>query len=251
MIVKWPRKNKVRRCKKCNEPLHAHPGSQYKFWIRNFEGKNDIIKAKNWHSSNEEDWKKSWIGRDVFLSVRLISLLRKISAKGIYQYREWNAKPSPLTKAEKEWIENALIKIGKLANNKPIKEVTPSDFSKVMTYFKVKKIDTKRVEYFKKRFKTDPSKIAKVLCSVEKSTTIRTGGGEVFKIEEIKDWQTLKRKKKLISFAYDEFGNSLQFDPEDKQCAIYYYDHETMLSELSHSSILDLLKQQNRHKRPK
>ena len=233
-------KDKVARCKKCKEPLHAHPGSQYKFWIQDFEGRIDILKSKNWHSVDEKDWKRSWIGRDVFLSVRLISLLKKISAKGIYQ--QAGSKYTSLTRSEKQWTEDAIASIGLLANNPVRKNIRTGEIAKLIKFFKVEKVSNKKIQYFEKKFKTKPPELIKVLCSANKAIKINTGGNETFRLADVKEWELLKGNKKLISFAFDGFGNSLHFDTKDKLCPVYYYDHETLMYELTHSSILDLIK---------
>lgn len=241
-VISGKVKNKIPRCKKCNEPLHAHPGSQYKSWIHFFEGESDIIKSENWHSSDEEDWKRKWLGRDIFLSVRLILLLKKIEAKGIYQYQPYLSPKITLTKSEKEWADHAITKIGDLAISTTRKEITTADITIMMTALNVKKINTKNVEYFENKFKSTASELVKILCSIDKPAALKAGVNEKYKIADIKNWELQKKGKKLISFAYDSFGNSLQFDPKDKLCPIYFYDHETMIYELTHSSILDMIK---------
>ena len=239
-IVSGDVKSKIARCKKCNEPLYAHPGSQYKFWLHDFEGDSDIIKSQNWHSTDEKDWKKSWIGRDIFLSVRLIFLLKKIQAKGIYQ--QSGSKYTTLTKLEKEWVENAMSRIGVLATNSIRKDITETDINKLMKYFSVQKVNNKKVEYFEKKFKIKPTELVKVLCSVDAPIIIDTGVNETCKLADVKNWEVTKGNKKLINFAFDDYGNSLQLDAKDKLCPIYYYDHETFIYELTHSSVLDLIK---------
>jgi hypothetical protein len=36
-------KDEIPKCKKCNEPLHWHPGSQSKYWLRELESDFDIL----------------------------------------------------------------------------------------------------------------------------------------------------------------------------------------------------------------
>lgn len=236
-IVSGNVKSKVVRCKKCNEPLHAHPGSQYKFWIMDFEGHSDIIKSKNWHSIDEQDWKKSWIGRDIFLSVRLISLLKTVSAKGVYQ--DPYSKYGTLTKAEKKWVKDSVTQLGSLALVKR-KNTTTDDVIKLMTFLKLKNIDIEKTRRFEKKFKMKPSELAKAICSHKGNIKINIGSGQFCKIANLKDWQPLKSRKNLIHFAFDEFGNSLLMDAKHRLCPLYYYDHETMAYELIYSSILDI-----------
>lgn len=229
----------VLRCKKCNQPLYAHPGSQYKFWIHDFEGEYDIVKSENWFSTDDKDWKKSWIGRDVFLSVRLISLLKKISAKGIYQ--QLGSKYKGLTKSEKQWVEEALNKIDSLGINIIKKEVTSDELNKLRLFLKIEELNTDNISLFEKKFNCQASDIVKILCSITEPILINAEINNEYKILGIKDWELLKSSKNLINFAFDDFGNSLQFDLKDKVCPIYHYDHETMTSELTHSCIIEMI----------
>lgn len=72
---------KISRCKTCGEPRSAHPGTQYKKWVWNGESDRDTLKSATWGSS-ENGWDR-WISRDLFFSVRLLSLLKQIGAKGL------------------------------------------------------------------------------------------------------------------------------------------------------------------------
>lgn len=228
----------VKKCKVCNEPLAAHPGSQYKFRIQDFESSRDIIKSKNWCSIDELDWKKSWIGREIFLSVRLISLLRKISAKGIYQVM--NSKYKSLTKDEKLWVEEALEKIGKLKEANVQKVITTKDISRLMGYLNIGSIVTSQVNNFEKKIKINAPELLKVLICAPANTKIKVADSE-FTVLSYQNWEIIKEKKKLLQFADDDYGNNLLLDLKEKLLPIYFYDHETMIYELMYSSILDIL----------
>jgi len=237
LVLNGEVKKSVKRCINCNQPLYAHPGSQYEFWENDIENSFDIIKSINWYSTDDKDWKKSWIGRDLFLSVRLISLLKKIGAKGIYQ----NAfsKYKQLTKTEKLWVELSLSNISMLKNN--IKnEVTIEAINNFKTAFSIVEVSNLKVEYFEKKFKIIVNEITKSICNIKKGQQINIGFESPFVIEKIENWKSTKTKTKLIAFAFDNFGNSLLFDPKDKNCSLYYYDHETMIYDLVQSSILNL-----------
>ena len=71
----------IQRCDSCGEPRSAHPGTQFSEWLWNHDSDHEALKSSTWGSS-EMGWDK-WISRDVFMSVRLFSLLRHIKAKGL------------------------------------------------------------------------------------------------------------------------------------------------------------------------
>ena len=236
-IVSGEVKDNVKRCKKCNQPLHAHPGSQYKFWIDDFEASFDIIKSENWHCTDSDDWKKTWIGRDIFLSVRLIFLLKKISAKGIYQNAY--SKFKKLTKTEKDWIEQAMEKIRELCQNTK-KEITQEAIEKFKRFYSITDNVDLASAQFEKKFKISTNEVVKNICNIKSGTEINIGFENPFIVEQLVNWKATKTKAKLIAFAFDDFGNYLLFNPKDKNCPLYLYDHETMLYDLIQESILNL-----------
>jgi hypothetical protein len=237
LVVSGEVKENIERCKVCNEPLYAHPGSQYKFWTQDFEASFDIVKSKNWLSTDDKDWEKSWIGRDTFLSVRLIFLLKKISAKGIYQYAF--SKFKQLTKTEKLWIEQSLVNIGELKDNTK-NEITREGIDKFRHFYSITGDTHLKAELFEKKFKISVNEITNNICNIKKGIEINIGFDSPFVIEQVENWELTKTKHKLIAFAFDNFGNHLLFDPKDKNCPIYFFDHETMIYDLVHSSILNL-----------
>ena len=236
-IVSGKVNDNVRRCGKCNQPLHAHPGSQYKFWIDDFEASFDIIKSENWHCADSDDWKKTWIGRDVFLSVRLIFLLKKISAKGIYQYAF--SKFKKLTKTEKNWIEQAKEKIGSLSQDIK-KEINKETIEKFKRFYSITDNTDLTSIQFQKKFKISTNEIVKNICNLNYGTKINIGLESPFIVEQLENWKATKTKTKLIAFAFDDYGNHLLFNPKDKNCSLYFYDHETMIYDLLQESILNL-----------
>jgi hypothetical protein len=236
-IISGEVNNEVKRCEKCNQPLHAHPGTQYKFWNKDFEAPYDIIKSENWHCTDSYDWKKTWIGRDVFLSVRLIFLLKKISAKGIYQYAF--SKYKKLTKAEKDWIEQELEKLGEFKNITKT-EITKETIEKFKYFYSITEESDLKSAQFEKKFKISANEIVKNICNIKYGTKINIGFESPFIVEQIENWKSIKSKTKLIAFAFDEFGNDLLFNPKDKNCPLYIYDHETMIYDLIQESILNL-----------
>ncbi len=229
---------KVKRCKICNEPLYAHPGTQYEFWNEDIITEFDIVKSKNWHSIDEKDWKRSWVDRDILISVRLISLLKKIGAKGIYQYAF--SKFKKLTKEEKNWVDSSLKRIGDLSKIKNI-EITNETLDKFKKKFKITRIASLTKETFERKFKTPTTEIIEIVCNIKDGTKIDIGFDDRFEVERFENWHLTKSKPKLIAFAFDKFGNELLFDPKDKLCSVYCFDHETMIYDLVYSSIVNIV----------
>jgi hypothetical protein len=104
-------------CGSCGEPRSAHPGTQWGESLLNPPGgsrragkewscelDHDLTKSATWGSS-EDGWNK-WVGRDLFLSVRLLHLLKKIKAKGFYEAT--CQKPNAPDKDESKWIKEKL-----------------------------------------------------------------------------------------------------------------------------------------------
>jgi hypothetical protein len=232
-------KETVLRCRECNQPLYANPGSQYKYWVQDLVSDYDIVKSTNWHSISESDWKETWIAKDVYLSLRLVSLLKKISAKGIY--KQMGSKFNGLAKIEKTWIEESLTKIGALKTESSRKELTADDIVKIRTTLQVEKIRDDKIKDFEKKYKRKASELIQVLCSVNKDIELDLGNSERFVVGEMESWEFIPSNKKLVSFARDHFGNSLHFDMTNKLCPIYHYDHETMTFDQVHGSIMDLV----------
>ena len=112
----------IPRCKECGEPRSAHPGTQ---WSENVFGgprrdqprvqgwtsdsDYDVLKSATWGSS-EKGWDQ-WISRDLFMSVRLLHLFKKIKAKGFCEAS--CEKPVAPDKADSAWITEKLQTIEK------------------------------------------------------------------------------------------------------------------------------------------
>ncbi len=106
----------IPRCDTCGEPRSAHPGSQFSEWLfypqasggagPGWTGQSEyeILKSSTWGSS-EIAWDQ-WISRDLFMSVRLLHLLKKIKAKGFYEAT--CGKPASADKAESVWIREKI-----------------------------------------------------------------------------------------------------------------------------------------------
>jgi SMI1 / KNR4 family (SUKH-1) len=107
----------IPRCTECGEPRSAHPGTQ---WSESLFGRPprdqshgegwtadsdyDVLKSSTWGSS-ERGWDQ-WISRDLYLSVRLLHLLKKIKAKGFHEAT--CQRPVSPDKDESAWINQKL-----------------------------------------------------------------------------------------------------------------------------------------------
>ena len=94
----------IQRCDSCGEPKSAHPGTQYSEWLWNYDSDREALKSSTWGSS-EMGWDKR-ISRDLFMSVRLFSLLKQIGAKGLDE--STCDKITPPNKDEMKWIKAQL-----------------------------------------------------------------------------------------------------------------------------------------------
>jgi hypothetical protein len=107
----------IPRCDACGEPRSAHPGTQWSEvlfgrppreqplgvgWTE--ESDHELLKSSTWGSS-ERGWDE-WISRDLYMSVRLLHLLKKIKAKGFYEAT--CQKPVAPNKEESAWIKEKL-----------------------------------------------------------------------------------------------------------------------------------------------
>ena len=106
-------KPSIPRCAKCGEPRSAHPGTQWSEWLLpshprkdgwTCEIDTDLSKSATWGSC-EEGWDQ-WISRDLFMSVRLLHLLKKIAAKGFSEAT--CQKSTPANREETAWINEKL-----------------------------------------------------------------------------------------------------------------------------------------------
>lgn len=108
----------IPRCEACGEPRSAHPGTQWVEYLFGTPRRNqpqgdgwtrdadyEILKSATWGSS-ELGWDK-WITRDLFVSVRLLHLLKRIKAKGFEEAT--CQKPVAPDQDESAWITEKLI----------------------------------------------------------------------------------------------------------------------------------------------
>jgi hypothetical protein len=109
----------IPRCEACGEPRSAHPGTQWSEYLFGApsrdqprgEGWTDesdyhVLKSSTWGSS-ERGWDR-WISRDLYMSVRLLHLFKKIKARGFYFYQATCQKPVAPDKEEAAWIKEKL-----------------------------------------------------------------------------------------------------------------------------------------------
>ncbi len=235
----------VKKCSHCNEPYSSH-GTQQKYMNYDIVSEYDIVKSKSWFSCSEKDWKETWISRDLFLSVRLINLLKKVKAVGIYQDADSNFKK--LLKEEKDWIEEALQKIAAVDE----KLLSPNDYARISEndIQKMKEVllphigitDNYQTNSSYQGFSlTEPLQllagITGEICFDEKAgATLYTQN----------DWELGKRIKKtasvvLVTFARDQYGNTWQFDIKNPFHPVYYWDHETDEKDVANQTIAEFI----------
>lgn len=103
----------IPRCGSCGEPRSAHPGSQWSEsllrehpredgWSCDLD--HDLLKSATWGSS-ERGWDQ-WLSRDLYMSVRLLHLLKKIKAKGFHEAT--TQKTTTPNKEESAWVKDQL-----------------------------------------------------------------------------------------------------------------------------------------------
>jgi len=239
-VVTGEIKDEVPRCRLCLEPLHWHPGSQSKYRLEDLESDFDIVKGKNWHSLDEKDWKKSWIKRDAFFSKRLIELLKKLKAKGIYQYAF-----SPIKKAskeDKEWIQhtyNALpsdlkvpITLSFDENKKSLLIQKIKDFG----IFSEKQHENKSI-----KIKYEHEIIA-LLKKLDKPLQLTYDPD--YSVDILENWECYYdisdiKRARFINFAFDQYGNYYSFDKNNKDFPVYHFNHEAFVLEQIYNSIYE------------
>jgi hypothetical protein len=93
-------------------------------------------------------------------------------------------------------------------------------------------------------FKVKSNDLIDTLCSIHNDILLDKEGG--IKIVPSQSWELniglSSKKNKLISFCFDDYGNSWAFDAKDKNLAVYYYNHEYGEYDVVHSTIIDFLK---------
>jgi hypothetical protein len=107
----------IPRCAACGEPRSAHPGTQWSEMLFGRARRDqprgegwtadsdyEVLKSATWGSS-ERGWDQ-WISRDLYMSVRLLHLLKKIKAKGFYEAT--CQKPVTPNNEESAWIKEKL-----------------------------------------------------------------------------------------------------------------------------------------------
>ncbi len=108
----------IERCQMCGEPESAHPGTQFTEYLFGTptrsqplapgwtsESAFEILKSSTWGSS-DQSW-SVWISRDLFLSVQLLHLLKKIKARGFCEAT--CGKPAAPDQIESAWIKQKLV----------------------------------------------------------------------------------------------------------------------------------------------
>lgn len=99
-------KPEIHRCPTCNEPKSAHPGSQHYNQVWGGDIDHLAVKSSTWGSCTT-GW-QAWTSRDLFFTVRLFTLIKKLKAKGLIEQFGDNTKPNA---EESEWVKNKLSEI--------------------------------------------------------------------------------------------------------------------------------------------
>jgi hypothetical protein len=103
-------KASIPRCDACGEPRSAHPGSLWSERHMHHESEFDVLKSSTWGSS-ERGW-NLWISRDLFMSVRMLHLLKKVKATGLVEAT--CGKPASPNDEESAWIRQQIEKLKQL-----------------------------------------------------------------------------------------------------------------------------------------
>lgn len=241
-VISGEVKDEIPRCEYCGEPLYAHPGTQYKNWHHDMEANFDLVKSENWHTISTKNRNEHWLSRDLFLSVRFIGLLKKLKAKGIYQYLYSEYKK--LLPAEKLWIDNAFSSIEEDLRIPQSKDISEDEIQWLKDKIERDSDSEDNSESFRSRFKAKSTKLIEVLLSIHTEIVLDKEAG--IKIVPFQSWEINvsidSKKNKLISFCFDNYGNSWAFDVKDKNLAVYYYNHEYDEYDIVYSTIIEFLK---------
>lgn len=105
-------KKSVPRCKSCGEPLSAHSYTEFEaFPRREYLAPFDVFKSQEWSSLGRESntpKKRTQLWRDLFFSVRLETLFKRLNLGGIRRDYDSKDKPAPEDLA---WIEEQLARL--------------------------------------------------------------------------------------------------------------------------------------------
>jgi hypothetical protein len=247
-------KKNIPRCESCGEPRSAHPGTQWSEILfggprrgqPNVEGWTsdsdyEVLKSATWGSS-ERGWDQ-WISRDLFLSVRLLHLLKKIKAKGFYEAT--CEKPETPDKEETAWIAEQLRAFEK--NGIPLNpegSLSDEDAKWFRDYLKTharkvrSKWDVKAVE---RRVKTKlPKSYLEFVSQVGSAAFENVDEQEGFtasiltpnqlSLEEFADELEDEESRAVngLTFATTDHGDCFCFDVQKgrKEYSIFLYKHE-------------------------
>lgn len=127
-------KQSIKRCPECSEPSSAH-GTQYEKRYQVSSSPFEIFKSRNWISIGEKapDYSQKYfrdcvdhrhalaLDRELYFSVRLEMLLKKLSVRGMCRSIAFAAKP---TAEDLEWVQEKLCMVEHLSADPLASDVT-------------------------------------------------------------------------------------------------------------------------------
>jgi hypothetical protein len=248
----------IPRCEVCGEPRSAHPGTQ---WIERLVGTpvrnqargegwtseldHEIVKSATWGSS-ERGWEK-WIGRDLYMSVRLLHVLKKIKAKGFYEAT--CQKPLKPDKAESAWINEKLQLLvasgiplhagGTLSNEDAnwIREYLRANARDVQTAWDIKAIERRVKAKLPKSYVDFVTTVGAATFEDvdEEGFTVSIRSPDELGVERYADDFDDEESRAVngLTFATTDHGDCFCFDVQKgkKEYPVFHYKHEYNLFE--------------------
>lgn len=107
----------LRLCRECAQPRGLHPGTDYVEWVHRFASEHDILTSSNWYGWRGGASTLQWRDRHVCFSVRFLTLLHALKAKGfceasIFDKEIGEFEPaSEPTAEDTEWVKEKLREI--------------------------------------------------------------------------------------------------------------------------------------------
>jgi hypothetical protein len=247
-------KSSIRRCEACGEPRSAHPGTQWseilfgapprdqpkvEGWTSDSEF--EVLKSATWGSS-EKGWDQ-WMSRDLFMSIRLLHLLKKIKAKGFYEAT--CGKPATPDKDEAAWIAEQLRAIEKsgiplhpersLSDNdaKWFREYLRTNARKVRSKWDLKAVERRLKTKLPKSYLDFVGKVgARSFKNVDEQEgfTVSILTPNQLGLEECADnvEDEESRAVNALTFATTDHGDCFCFDVQKgrKEYSVFLYKHE-------------------------
>jgi hypothetical protein len=245
-------KQSIPTCSKCGQPLSSHPGSQYDFCHQKVDMPYEIAKSANWISLGEND--REGMGRELFFSVRLYTLLKKLKVKGLFEAQAYGELPSKPSQSDQEWIEQQSAVIQSLGIPLHSVGTVPKEDSKWLKEFisqhlsinapspsDVAKSERRNRVHLPKSYTdfitgTGPCTFAQI-DGQEKSRIHILPLGQLdysnFRLGQVESPDDDEPKIDGVAFAANDFGDYYCFDVKKgaNEYEIFFYNHECMFFE--------------------